>query len=87
MSIPVETNRVGRWGHSLAIRVPAKLAREAALTEGASVALTVEDGRLCAKVLVAEGASYDLASLLAGIREDNRHDEIDFGGPVGAEQL
>jgi antitoxin MazE len=30
---------------------------------------------------------YDLKTLVAGITKENRHDEIDFGGPMGKEIL
>jgi hypothetical protein len=30
---------------------------------------------------------YKLKDLLAGITDDNAHDEVDFGGPVGQESL
>ena len=46
MSDASETKHVGRWGHSLAIRIPARLARLASLSEGAAIELTVEDNRL-----------------------------------------
>lgn len=32
-------------------------------------------------------APFELQALLAEINERNRHDEIDFGEPVGGEQI
>jgi antitoxin MazE len=31
--------------------------------------------------------AYDLGELIAGITDDNKHGEVDFGGPVGKEAL
>lgn len=33
------------------------------------------------------GTRYKLENLLSGITDDNAHDEVDFGGPVGQEVL
>ncbi len=72
----------GRWGNSLAVRIPSAFAREAKLDEGMAVELTVADGRL---VIAPARRRYDLAQLVAGITEDNRHAETDWGAPVGNE--
>ncbi|NBY32686.1 MAG: transcriptional regulator [Betaproteobacteria bacterium] len=35
----------------------------------------------------AKKPDYKLEDLLAGMTDDNGHDEVDFGGPVGQEDL
>ena len=82
-----ENPRVSRWGHSLAVRIPARLARQVDLKEGSSVEMTVEDGKLVVTPAEAEPPRYDLAQLIAGIDQDNVHEEADFGEAVGAELL
>jgi antitoxin MazE len=82
-----ETNRVGRWGHSLAIRISAKLAKEIALTEGSVVELTVEDSKLVVSPAAPASPRYDLAQLVAGIAQDNLHEEADLGDPTGSELI
>ncbi len=68
----------------MAIRIPKTCARELRLQEGAEVELTVADGRLV--VTPTARPAYSLAELVAGITSDNRHDETDWGDPVGGER-
>ena len=74
---------LGKWGNSLALRIPKPFAEEAEVQEGAVVDLSVEDGRLVAAPLVQ--SKYTLRQLLRGITKDNVHREVDWGGPVGRE--
>jgi antitoxin MazE len=72
-----------RWGNSLAVRIPAAFAAQIAAVEGARADLSVEDGRL---VITPVGRpSYELADLLAGITDENRHGETGTGAAVGDE--
>ena len=74
--------RVSRWGNSLAIRIPAAFAEETQLQEGASVDVSVENGRL---VIAAARPRYRLDALIAEITDDNLHGETDWGPPEGGE--
>jgi antitoxin MazE len=74
--------RIGRWGHSLALRIPHALVQEAHLVEGTPVELTVTDGRL---VVTPVQSRYRLDDLLAAVTPDNCHAETDWGPPVGRE--
>jgi antitoxin MazE len=76
----VET-QIGKWGNSLAIRIPRAFVREARLDEGMAVELSVEEGRL----IVTPRRRYSLDQLVAGITDENRHAETDWGEPVGNE--
>lgn len=73
---------VARWGNSLALRLPKSLAEDAHLSEGASVILTSEHGRL-----IVENARprYVLADLLAKMKPEHRREEVDWGAPLGEE--
>jgi antitoxin MazE len=77
----VET-QIGRWGNSLAVRIPQALAREAQLEDGTPVELSVSDGSL---ILVPNRRRYSLEQLVRGITAENRHAETDWGQAVGNE--
>lgn len=79
--------RVSRWGHSLAVRIPARLARQVDLEEGSAVEMKVENSKLVIARTEAAPLRYDLAQLIAGIDKKNLHEEIDLGEAVGAEFL
>ena len=72
---------LARWGNSLALRIPRRLADEVGLTEGRDLELVVEDGRLIIRPSVPT-----LDALLAGITSDNLPDSPD-DAPRGAERL
>jgi antitoxin MazE len=61
------------------------------ITEDSPVELTLVDGKLVLTPVRPVGRPRPprkrLADLLAGITEENRHGEQDFGGPVGEEAL
>jgi len=75
-------SRVSRWGNSLAIRIPASFSREVSIEEGDAVELRVEDGRM---VITPVRRTHTLDELVAGITDGNRHDETEWGPPVGGE--
>ena len=77
--------RIQKWGNSLALRIPAALAREARLSRGARVDLRVVDGRLVAEP--EQRPEYRLDDQLAGITDENIQQEISTGPPAGKEIL
>ncbi|PSQ77062.1 MAG: hypothetical protein BRD44_04030 [Bacteroidetes bacterium QS_7_67_15] len=74
--------KIGKWGNSLAVRLPKPLAEEVCLSEGATAEIRVEKGRL---LIEPSAQNYDLDALLEGITEENRHAEIFSGPSVGGE--
>jgi antitoxin MazE len=77
-----ETN-VSKWGHSLAIRIPQSVAKQARIHEGDSLAMSVRnDGSI---VLRSVRPRYSLDELVAGITPKNRHRETDWGPAAGEE--
>jgi antitoxin MazE len=74
--------QIGKWGNSLAIRIPQAFAREAQLEEGTPVELVMTDGQLIVRPTVQE---CRLEDLLAGVTPENCHPETDWGPPVGRE--
>jgi len=75
--------RVKRWGNSLALRIPRRVASEIGLEENSEVELSVQRGRLVVRCV--RRFRYDLATLLAKVTPQNQHPEMDWGSPVGKE--
>ena len=76
--------KVQRWGNSLAVRIPKPVAQEAGITAESDLEMSVDGGTL---VLAPARPRYTLEELVKGITPKNRHEEIDFGPPVGRELL
>lgn len=76
--------KVQKWGNSLAVRIPKPVAQEVGMVADLDVEMSVKGGTL---VLAPTRHHYTLEELVKGITAKNRHDEIDFGPPVGREIL
>jgi antitoxin MazE len=59
--------------------------KSAALELEQHVIITATKGRIVIEPVTKP--KYKLEDLLAGITDDNAHDEVDFGVPVGQEAL
>ena len=75
--------RVQKWGNSLAIRIPKPFAEEVRVKQGTLLDLSVADGKLVATPVAV--SPFTLGQLLAGVRQDNVHGEVDFGRGAGRE--
>jgi antitoxin MazE len=75
--------KVQKWGNSLALRIPKAFAVDAGLEDDSAVEISLEDGRIIVKPVVAQG--WTLEQLLAGITDDNLHREINTGEALGNE--
>ncbi len=75
--------KIQKWGNSLGLRIPKSFAKHAGVEEGSSVDISIEGDRLIIKPV--RPLRYKLKNLVSQIREDNLHDEIPTGGPVGRE--
>lgn len=73
---------IGKWGNSLALRLPRSVVAELRLHEGTSVELHTEAGAL---VIRPARPKYRLDELLAQINPTNLHGEVDWGQPQGEE--
>ena len=76
---------VKKWGNSASVRIPSPILEAAQLQLDQQVDIREEQG--CIIIEPVRGPAYDLAALIAGITDENRHAEIESGGPVGAEVL
>ena len=75
--------RIGKWGNSLALRIPQSVAARVGMTLNAAVELTPRGEQLVISVLERPGTELD--DLLAGVTEDNLHGEVKTGPSVGGE--
>lgn len=82
----VKGARLAKWGNSLALRIPSHVAQALEMTDGQAVELRVDRGTLTV-VKSQRAPVYTLEELVAGVSEDNRHPELDWGPPRGAETL
>jgi antitoxin MazE len=73
---------VGKWGNSLAIRIPSSFAEEIGLSDQSAVDLSLTDNSLVVKPV---RGRFSLEDLVSKISRKNRHSEVDLGGPVGRE--
>jgi antitoxin MazE len=64
------TTKVQRWGHSLSLRIPKRLAQAMEIDAGSVVELRLRDGML---QVTSIPVSTTLESLLAGVTRRNIH--------------
>jgi len=76
-------SRIGKWGNSLAVRIPKAFADEMELVENASILMMLKDGSLI--IVPDREPKRRLEELLAGVTEENIHGEWETGGPKGKE--
>ena len=76
---------VKKWGNSASVRIPAAILSAAKVALEQPVDVREEQGRIVIEPI--REPAYDLATLIAGITDENRHAEIDFGAPVGKEMM
>jgi len=76
---------IKKWGNSASVRIPAAIMDATRIRLDQAVDVREERGRIIIEPVRAP--SFDLDVLIAGITDENRHAEIDFGGPVANEIL
>ena len=74
--------QVQKWGNSLAFRIPSAFAEEAAISQGTTVDLGLQRGRL---IITPIRKKNSLEELLARVNRSNIHQEEDFGQNQGLE--
>ena len=74
---------VKKWGNSASVRIPAAIMEAARLRLDQPVEVREEAGRIVIEPIREE--LYDLAMLVAGISDDNRHEPVEMGPLVGRE--
>ncbi len=74
---------VKKWGNSAAVRIPASVLEAAHVRLDQPVDVREEGGRIVIEPL--QPVRYDIAALVAGITDENRHEPVDMGKPTGKE--
>ena len=74
---------IQKWGNSLAVRVPRSMAQKLALRVGSTVAMREEKKTII--IRAAPKTRKSLKALIAMIRPENMHEEMDWGKPAGKE--
>jgi antitoxin MazE len=77
------TVQIKKWGNSLAIRIPSRVARDLGLQDNSHVQITTDGDTATIKREV--DAPMSLEDLVKGITPENVHSEMDWGAPVGKE--
>ena len=75
--------QIGKWGNSLAVRIPGAYAKELGLQDGMELDISLTSDGV---VLRTPKQEYSLDELVSGITEENRHPETDWGAPRGREE-
>jgi len=73
---------IQKWGNSLAIRIPKNITKDSRVSEGSSIDIIVENGKIVLSPIEKE---YSLNELLKNITIDNIHSEISTGDQTGGE--
>lgn len=73
-----------KWGNSIGLRVPSKVAEALAIAPGSVADLDLKRDKL---IITPRHNAYQLDDLLAGITSKNLHQEVSTGAAVGAEVI
>ena len=74
-----------QWGNSIGVRIPRDLAKRAGIDVYSSIEIDEADDRIIIKAVGKK--EYSLRELVKRITPQNRHNEVDFGHPVGKELI
>ena len=75
--------QIQKWGNSLALRIPKTYAREIKVSQGSSINLSLEEGRIV--LTPTSKKAYSLKKLLSKINKQNVHNEVNWGVSTGKE--
>jgi len=76
------TQKIKKWGNSLAVRIPRDAAQRAGLREGDSVAVSASAGKL---TVARKAREIRIEDLVKQMTPQNQPELIDWGPPVGKE--
>ncbi|EAA2616865.1 type II toxin-antitoxin system antitoxin MazE [Salmonella enterica] len=77
-------SNVKRWGNSPAVRIPASVMQALNLNIDDEIKIELVEGKLIIEPVTNE-IEFSLDQLVNGITEENLHDLIEWGAPVGGE--
>lgn len=76
------TQKVRKWGNSLAVRIPREAAARAGLREGDSVAISASSGKV---VLARKKRELRIEDLVGLMTPENQPELVEWGPPLGKE--
>lgn len=76
--------KVQKWGNSLGLRLPKKLADDLNMATGTEVDIVVHEGKLV--LTPRHPKRFTLDELLSRVTKRNKHSEVDLGPGRGDEQ-
>jgi len=74
--------QIGKWGNSLAVRIPGVYAKDLHLKEGMELDISLVNGGI---LLRPSPKEENLEDLVSRITPENIHEETDWGPAVGRE--
>ncbi|EIF0350608.1 type II toxin-antitoxin system antitoxin MazE [Salmonella enterica] len=77
-------SNVKRWGNSPAVRIPASVMQALHLNIDDEIKIELVEGKLIIEPVTNE-IEFSLAQLVNGITDENQHDLVEWGAPVGGE--
>ncbi|EBL1739799.1 MazF-MazE toxin-antitoxin system antitoxin MazE [Salmonella enterica] len=77
-------SNVKRWGNSPAVRIPASVMQALNLNIDDEIKIELVEGKLIIEPVTNE-IEFSLDQLVDGITDENLHDLIEWGAPVGGE--
>ena len=77
--------KTAQWGNSIGVRIPKSLAKRVGIGVDSTIEIDESDEGIVIKPIGKK--EYSLIELVKGITRQNRHEEVDFGRPVGKELL
>ena len=77
--------KVQKWGNSQGLRLTKSVLEEAGLNVGDEVRVSVRKGRIVVAPTVKVRGKYDLKTLLSGMPDGHRLEELDWGPRAGKE--
>jgi len=72
---------IKKWGNSLGIRIPGLIAKEIPLKDGSYVDINSRGNEIVIRPI----KKRNLSEMISQINDQNLHDEIQTGEPVGKE--
>jgi len=75
--------KVARWGNSLAMRIPKRLAETHQISEGTDLEIVEEEGGI--RIRPVQPKKYQLSDLLKAVTPENLHGEHLVEDPKGKE--
>jgi len=77
--------QVGKWGNSLAIRIPGGIAKDAGIKDGTDLELQVVEGSIMLRPAAPSTPQFTLQALLNQVSPDALHEEVAWGPSEGHE--